>query len=181
MCDFFKKPGKTILAILLLSVLIGACDPEGPPERVTGEVSGYKPMYQSGMSLDLSFQEPRPLKQPGKIYVYGQWLLVNELHKGIHFIDNSQPEQPKNTGFLQALGNVDMAVRDGVLYIDHIGDLVALDFSGAPEIREISRIKGTWSTELPPEQGVWFECIDPEKGTVIGWVLTTLTNPECYR
>lgn len=178
---FYRNTGKTIISILLLSVLFSACDPEGPPERVTGEVPGYRPLYQSGISLDLSFEEARPLKKPGKIYVYGQWLLINELHEGIHFIDNSRPEQPQNRYFLQALGNVDIAVRDGILYIDHIGDLVALDMLRAPEIREISRIKGTWSTELPPEQGVWFECVDPDKGTVIGWVLTTLTNPECYR
>ncbi|MGF1638022.1 MAG: hypothetical protein ACFCUU_13175, partial [Cyclobacteriaceae bacterium] len=120
-------------------------------------------------------------KNPGKIYVYKHWLLVNEQNEGIHFFDNSNPANPKPTHFLKVRGNIDMAIRNDVLYVDHVGDMVALKLSGENDFQEISRIGSTWSNELPPDKGYHFECVDPDKGVVVGWVLTKLESPRCFR
>ncbi|MBT1699917.1 hypothetical protein KK083_23725 [Fulvivirgaceae bacterium PWU4] len=183
---------KTIKLFLFaaLGLVLSGCPPGDPyPEFPVDEVEGYKPVYATDAEASIEFQEARPLKKPGKIYVYGKYLLVNEQSQGIHVIDNTDPSAPKPVGFLRVYGNVDMAVRNNVLYVDHIGDLVALQITDLNNIQEISRIS-SWSNDLPPaddsaleweRRGRYFECVDPEKGKVIGWILTTLKKPECYR
>jgi hypothetical protein len=179
---------KTIKLFLFLAagVVLSACREPDYPVFPVAETQGYKPVYVSDAEATIEFQEARPLKKPGKIYVYGKYLLVNEPSEGIHVIDNADPAAPRILGFLRVYGNIDMAVRNNVLYVDHIGDLVALQILDLNNIRELSRIP-SWSNDLPPEggrrvgEGHYFECVDPGKGKVIGWVLTTLKNPKCYK
>ena len=82
---------------------------------------------------------PRPLEQPGKLYVKDQYLFIVEVKKGIHVFDNSNPALPKAISFLSIPGNVDLAVRGNILYADSYIDLVALDISNPASIREVGR------------------------------------------
>ena len=86
-------------------------------------------------------EAPQALQKPGKIYVKDNYLFVNEIKKGIHIIDNSNPEKPVEVSFLKIPGNVDMAVKENTLYADSYVDLVALDISNPKSIKEIGRIK----------------------------------------
>ena len=81
----------------------------------------------------------RPLEQPGKLYVKDQYLFIVEVKKGIHVFDNSNPAVPKALSFLSIPGNIDLAVRDNILYADSYIDLVALDISNPVAIREVGR------------------------------------------
>ena len=81
----------------------------------------------------------RPLEEPGKLYVKDQYLFIVEVKKGIHIIDNSNPAAPRPVSFLSIPGNVDLAVRDNILYADSYMDLVALDISNPASIREVGR------------------------------------------
>ena len=45
------------------------------------------------------------LENPGKIYVKDNYLFINELKKGIHVIDNTNPSLPKAISFIQILGS----------------------------------------------------------------------------
>ena len=74
-------------------------------------------------------ESPRSLKKPGKIYVYGQYLFINERNEGIHVIDNSDPAAPKPVVFWNIIGNVDMAIRGNYLYADQYVDLLTIDIS----------------------------------------------------
>ena len=58
------------------------------------------------------------LENPGKIYVKDNYLFINEVKKGIHVIDNTNPASPKAISFIQILGNIDIAVKDNILYAD---------------------------------------------------------------
>lgn len=79
-------------------------------------------------------------------------------------------------------GNIEFAVRDNVLYADHLGDLVAIDVSDWNNPRELSRTKHQfWDQRIPPGGDKYFECVDRNKGTVVGWELATLNNPTCFR
>jgi hypothetical protein len=167
-----------VFAISVISFLLTGCDPE--PMFTQGEVKGYKPVYKTTADVAISFGAARAIHKPGKIYIYGSYLLVNEQSEGIHVFDNQDPSAPEALGFLDVYGNVDMAVKNNVLFVDHIGSLVSLDISDLNHIKELSRFQ-TWSNTLPPNPGYYFECVDPEKGEVIGWELTTLKNPECYK
>jgi hypothetical protein len=81
------------------------------------------------------------LQNPGKIYVRGTYLFVNEVKKGIHFIDNANPSAPRVVSFLNIPGNTDIAVRGDVLYADSYTDLLAFDISNPAEVRLLKRIE----------------------------------------
>lgn len=80
---------------------------------------------------------PQPMEQTGKIYVFGQYIFLNELQKGIHVIDNSVPAAPKNIGFIHIPGNADMAVKGNYLYADSYSDIVVLDISSPTSVTAV--------------------------------------------
>ncbi|HZE84528.1 MAG TPA: hypothetical protein VE035_09475, partial [Puia sp.] len=65
----------------------------------------------------------------GKIYVKDQYIFLNDIDKGIHVYDNSDPSHPVQTAFLNIPGNEDIAVKGNMLYADMYGDLLAIDIS----------------------------------------------------
>ncbi len=92
----------------------------------------WEPVYVQPQEFrvnNLTTTDVRPLKHPGKIYFYRNFILVNELREGIHVIDNSNPENPNQIAFLEIPGNVDMAVRGNKLYADNYVDLLTIDIT----------------------------------------------------
>lgn len=173
---------KLIVVVPLLQGCWGWSEPPFVPEFPVGKVEGYQPVYVASENSAIAFEAPRPLRVPGKVYVVRQYLLVNEKFEGIHVFDNTDPADPRSLGFLKVSGNIDMAVRGGVLYVDHMTDLVALDVTDWSNIREVSRIRqDSWALRVPPAGRRYFECVDHTRGTVVGWQLTTLDNPRCFR
>lgn len=173
----------SVASPVVMVALLAGCyvDPPYAPEFPAGNVQGYQPVYISFENSAISFQEPRALKNPGKIYIVGRYLLINEKAAGIHVFDNSDAEHPNALGFLYVPGNTDMAVTNNVLYVNHLSDLVALNISDWQDIREISRIpQPHWAPIVPPGSQRYFECVDPSKGYVVGWNLVSLNNPKCF-
>ncbi len=84
------------------------------------------------------------LENPGKIYVKDNYLFINEVKKGIHVIDNTNPSSPKAISFIQILGNIDIAVKDNILYADSYTDFVALDISNPKDVKEVSRTESVF-------------------------------------
>jgi len=78
---------------------------------------------------------PRQVENPGKIYIRDQYLFLNEVDRGIHVIDNSNPSHPKNIAFINIPGNMDMAVKGNILYADLYSDLLAIDISNPQQVK----------------------------------------------
>lgn len=74
-------------------------------------------------------QVQAPLKNPGKIYFYKDYLLVNEKGKGIHFYNMSDLSNPVHEIFYLIPGNFDMAIVDDQLIADNVVDLIKIDIS----------------------------------------------------
>lgn len=91
----------------------------------------FNPVYMmpEQFRIDIQTSEIRDLEQPGKIYVYKQYLLINELREGIHVFDNSNPENPIPVTFIEIPGNVDMAIYNDHLYADSYVDFLTIDIS----------------------------------------------------
>ena len=85
------------------------------------------------------------LENPGKIYVKDNYLFINEVKKGIHIIDNSNPSLPRAISFIQILGNIDIAMKGNILYADSYTDFVALDITNPNTVKEVSRTKEVFS------------------------------------
>jgi hypothetical protein len=170
----------SVIAIGVL-LMFGRCFDD--PLRFTNvdAIIGYAPVYGTGSAIEIAMTAPRSIVNPGKIYRYGKYLLVNEKQQGIHLFDNSDPSSPVDIGFLRILGNTDMAIKDSILYVDHMGDLVALSVTDLGTIEEKGSLQlQDWNYGVPAPAGYYFECIDPKKGIVTGWVKTELRNPKCY-
>jgi hypothetical protein len=79
--------------------------------------------------LAMSVTAPQTIHNKGRIWLSGNYLLVNEDKKGIHVFDNTNPSSPQALYFISIPGNMNMAVKDGVLLADNQSDLLSIDFS----------------------------------------------------
>ncbi|MEA3317759.1 MAG: hypothetical protein U9R54_07360, partial [Bacteroidota bacterium] len=153
---------------LLVSVSIfWSCE-----DQIIEEYKANVPQYLSYEDLRSSIQtsEATELENPGKIYFYNDYLFVNEYTEGIHIIDNSDPSNPENIAYISIPGNVDIAVKNDILYADSYIDIVALDISNLENITEVDRIKDIIPYTLPPyDENYRVDEIDRDKGVVIGW------------
>lgn len=69
------------------------------------------------------------VEKPGKMFLLGRYIFLNEVNEGVHIIDNSNPSAPVNKAFISIPGNVDIAVKGNTLYADMFTDLLVLDIS----------------------------------------------------
>ena len=132
--QFFKiytmKNIKTLIsfiAIIVAVVFLNSC----VKDKLITTYTLYKPVYKNKQEVlqGIKSNAPQPLLQTGKLFKYGNYIFVNEVNKGVHIIDNSNPASPLNKYFISIPGNVDLAVKDNTLYADIHTDLIAIDIS----------------------------------------------------
>jgi hypothetical protein len=136
--------------LLLLCVVAWLCWSCNDQCKETRVVRRFSNVTHSLMELrtQVKAESPRTLEQPGKMYVKGKYLYVNEIKKGIHIIDNGNPASPKFVTFINIPGNGDIAVRDNILYADSFCDLVSIDITDPTAPREVGRVKNVFKTGL---------------------------------
>jgi len=61
------------------------------------------------------------------------------LHKGIHVIDNTDPENPIQESFIPIPGNIDLVIKENKLIADNYIDLITLDITDPNQVNLISR------------------------------------------
>jgi len=117
------------------------------------------------------------LNKPGKIYYWNNYLFINEQGKGIHVIDDQNPSQPVFKTFIEIPGNVDISIKDSILYADSYIDLVAIDISDISNIKVVKRIDSIFTYTLPPVPeniNMQWDEIDQKKGVVTGYNIKTV-------
>jgi len=113
------------------------------PINAVNEYTFWVPIFMKRADLEQSVKyvaESRPLKNPGKIYCKGDYIYVNELYKGVHVINNSNPVHPAKEGFIIIPGCMDMAVKGDILYVDNAVDLVAFDLVSKQVTQRIKEV-----------------------------------------
>ena len=75
------------------------------------------------------------------------------MREGIHVLDNSNPSQPEHLGFIKIAGNLDMAIKENILYADNYSDLLAIDIANVQQPRLLCRVEGIFSEQFIPEEG----------------------------
>ena len=123
-----KTLGKTLIIFLPLLIVI---IPFSCEDRFTETYNTNVPVYLSYNDLRTSVNvaTAKNLKNPGKIYFYNNLLFVVEDKEGVHIINNEDASNPINIGFINIPGNVDIAVKNDLLYADSYVDLVVIDIS----------------------------------------------------
>uniref|UniRef100_UPI003217AC2D LVIVD repeat-containing protein n=1 Tax=uncultured Draconibacterium sp. TaxID=1573823 RepID=UPI003217AC2D len=172
------KTLKNIVAITLLLISFNAC-----MDEYTEEFTANKPVYLSYEDLRsaVKLTDARDLVNPGKIYFKDGYIFVNEEFKGVHVIDNSNPENPANIGFIEIPGNVDIAIKNNILYADSYIDLVAIDISNINQPVEVSRVEEILPYTLPQTDNEYrIADVDEEKGVVVEWEITKVRQEMEY-
>jgi len=161
--------------LLLISciILITSCGgPRGEPFLTT-----YTPIIMARESLERSvvFHSPEGIKDPAKIYYKDNFIFISERFKGVHVIDNKDPKNPVNKGYISVPGCVDMAIKNNTLYVDNAVDLVAIDIANisTSKISVKKRIINTFP-ELGPPDGYpipskYYKVNRPKNSIIIGW------------
>jgi hypothetical protein len=134
------------------------------------------PVYAKLSALRAAVQSttPQPINSTGKLYVDGNRIYLNEPGKGIHVIDNSQPAHPVQTAFINIPGNVDMYIKDNILYADMFCDLAAIDISNPAHISVKKFLTKTF-----PDKVVYTLSTNPDSINVITNWITKDTTVSC--
>lgn len=167
---------KTSIVLVVLAASLSGCM-DKTVERVTYKAN--VPVYMPFTEFRNSFSkgEATDITNPGKIYFKDNYLFVNEVGKGIHVIDNSDPANPEKVAFYEIMGNVDMAIKGNILFADSFIDLVAIDISDINNPMEIGRIENIFP-EVVPEGDKWYPyaMVDKSEGVIIDWKVETVTE-----
>lgn len=90
----------------------------------------------------------KELINPGKIYVSDDLLLIGEEGEGIHVYDNSDPENPTATSFIQIPFNREFYVHNNAIYAESVYDMLKIDISDKSAPRLINRSENAFIQEF---------------------------------
>ncbi len=148
-------------------------------------VDGMKPIYALYDDFStLKSESALPFGTLGKIVTVGQYIFINELYKGIHVIDNTDPIHPVNKYFWKIAGNREFTILNNVLYADNGKHLLVIDISDYANIALLEVLKDQYvpdndSEAFPANYVGLFECYDSTLGILIGWEEGKIINPKC--
>jgi hypothetical protein len=167
---YFFVPG----IILLIVMSISSCE-----DRKLLTQTANVPIYLSFEELRKSIEptDTAVIRRPGKIYFKDDYIFINEFMEGVHVVNISDPSAPAPETFIPVPGNVDMAIKDNILYLDSYTDLVMIDITDPASPVEHARIEDILEYTLPPYDPDYpLAEIDKEQGVVTGWNIEEYTR-----
>lgn len=171
----YLKTGTKALFIIGILLVAGCKDRLIEKRTYMANVPIY--MTYEELAASVSSEQPRALTSPGKIYFKDQYLFVNEVSKGIHIIDNSDPSAPQNISFINIPGNVDIAIKGNILYADNYTDLVAINLNNITSGTVTNRLSAVFPYSLPAyDQSYPLAEVDESLGVVVGWKIEETTE-----
>ncbi len=179
---------KIIYLLPLLLCGLWSCS-DNVSETVTYKIN--EPVFMSVQDFRSAVKvsnRSEQIENYGKICFYEGFMYISEAGKGIHIINNQNPSLPKNVGFIELLGNADLAIRNNQLYADSYIDLVWFDVSNPAKPEFKGRLNDIFPKALPPvpnEFGYDYAMCytqNKDKAVVVGWKLKERTdNINSYR
>jgi hypothetical protein len=164
--------------VLAAVILLGSCS-----DKRLQTYTANVPLYMSYEDLRASFEATggQQLTEPGKICFKDSYMYVNEYREGIHVLDLSDPSDPRAVAFIRIPGNVDMAIRNEVLYADSYVDLILVDISDPENPAEIKRVEDLFEYVIPPyDYDYPLDELDEEKGVITGFEVKEITREVYY-
>lgn len=136
------------------------------------------PVYMSYQELreSVSVEVARAPVNIGRVYLYLNYVLLNERNEGIHIIDNSDPSLPINLGFIRIPGNTDIEMRSNYLFADSYTDLITLDLNDPANIQVVNRQESLFPynayQNIPYNISLLENGIDSRLGVVVSYHLS---------
>jgi hypothetical protein len=163
----------SLLFVSVTTILFQSC----VKDNCTSHYYYWEPVYKTKAEAKANIKSnaAREIERPGKIYIRGNYIFLNEIDKGIHIIDNSNPSSPRNIAFIDIPGNIDLAVKGNVLYADFFTDMVAIDITNPQQVAVTK-----FTDNLFPERS-WGYGFAPLPGMVITeWIKRdTIVTIDC--
>lgn len=126
-----------------------------------------RPVYEekSVVYANIRSNAPQQVEHPGKIFLYGNYLFLSEVDKGVHIIDNSNPASPVRKAFINIPGNLDIAVKGNTLYADLYTDMVVVDISDPLAARFVRYIPGVF-----PDRFTGYGFTGDSSKVIVDWI-----------
>lgn len=163
------------LTLIFISVL--SCDNNDDDDYEFVQVATPQIMSKTAFRSSVKVTTPKTIQEPGKIYVYQDYIFVGDVDSGIHVIDNSNPKVPKAITFIEIPGNEDISVKDNFLYADSATDLVVFDISDINNVSFSERLENVFNVYdygIPIAADlVEYGKFDFDEEIIVGWTLTT--------
>ena len=88
------------LPVLLIMLSIPGCVKDNCKKTYT--YTYYEPVYKTTAEVraNIKSNASRETENPGKIYIRGNYIFLNEIDRGVHVIDNSNPSSPRQVSFM---------------------------------------------------------------------------------
>jgi hypothetical protein len=174
--DHLKRISMKRLLFLLtiLGLALSSCE-----DKRLQHYMANVPIYMSYDELRSSFKVngEQSMEKPGKIYFKDDFMYINEYQKGIHVVDLSDPENPDKKAFIEIPGNVDISIRNDVLYAESYVDLVLIDVSDPTSPLLIKRVEDIFEYVIPPyDYDYPLDEIDQDKGVITGFEIRKITR-----
>ncbi len=122
----FLRQKISLLAVLSVFLFSG-CLKDSVTKTYTILTPVIKPKQE--VLASIKSDDPRTIGSAGKFYLYGNYIFLNEVNKGVHVINNANPKSPQRVAFISIPGNLDIAVKGNVLYADFYMDMLTIDIS----------------------------------------------------
>lgn len=174
-----KTTSRLLAAFTVISavLILTGCFKDSVKQSRTYTYTMLTPVYKTRAEVygAMNSNPTEKITSAGKIYIKGQFIYLNEVDKGIHIIDNSNPSNPAQVAFLDIPGNRDMAVKGNILYADMYGDLLAIDITNPKQTTITKEIRGFFQSRL------YYNPVNIDNNlVVVDWIRkdTTITTTE---
>ncbi|MEM9887147.1 MAG: hypothetical protein AAF849_14735 [Bacteroidota bacterium] len=132
---------KYFFYLLLAGILLQSCSKDlGTMEVTYTKATAIYGDLESVRNTPL-IGETMEIENPGKIFVAEDFLLIGEEGRGIHVMDNSDPENPISSSFLNIPGNREFYVQGSILYAESYYDMLKIDLSNINQPQLDTRIE----------------------------------------
>ncbi len=163
---------RILFTFIIMIFAIGCISNDDSDTIVEPNLSAYEPitLLRSDFENAVKVSDPIPIENSGKIYIRGSYLFINEVHKGFHVYDNSDPKAPVALRFLAVPGATDIGVRNEVMYINQATDLIAVVYdTTAQSLKVTKRIPKIFPKLRSPDGFLPFDLANNQ--VVVGWKL----------
>jgi hypothetical protein len=163
---------KKIISLILFAgsaVLLNSC----LKDKLTKTYKILEPVYKSKTEVlaNIKSSSPASLKNTGKIYLYNNYIFLNEINKGVHIIDNTNPSSPVTKAFISIPGNVDIAVKGNILYADLYTDMMVIDITDPLNARLLKAVPNIF-----PERFYGNGFVADSTKVIVDWVEKEITE-----
>ncbi len=170
---------KVMLLLFVTAMALVSCEKSDDGKYADYLVAKPLTISKTEFKNSVDVIAPMPVTESGKIYAYQDYIFVNDKYRGVHVIDNSDPNNPRKVSFIKIAGNVDISIKDDYLYADSLTDLVVLDISDIMNIKIVDRLEDVLRDNViwPVADFYEYDGIDYENDILLGWETVTERRP----